>query len=72
MTEIFDYENQHEINKYLFVTAAGEGDLDSLKRFLFERKVDVNVYVRVRTIVLYLLSVVCFDLLIEKIKLSRW
>jgi hypothetical protein len=48
MIETIVFENQNEIDKFLLITAAAEGDLDSIKRLLFERKVDINVFVRVR------------------------
>jgi hypothetical protein len=50
MTEVITSDDQSEIDKFLLVTAAAEGDLESIKRLLFERKVNVNIFVRVRKI----------------------
>jgi hypothetical protein len=47
MSETIAIEDQNEINKVLLITAAAEGDLELIKRLLFECKVDINVFVRV-------------------------
>jgi ankyrin repeat protein len=49
MTEVITSDDQSEIDKFLLVTAAAEGDLESIKRLLFERKVNVNIFVRNNT-----------------------